>query len=122
MNYVWAGAGFIFFALGVVGVALPLLPTTPFLILASFCFAKSSDRFNDWFKSTSLYQNHLEDFEKSRSMKLSTKLAILIPVNALLLTAILMMANPFGQATVAIVMIVKNWYIVFRVKTLPTPT
>ena len=58
----WIALGFIALALGAIGVPLPLLPTTPFLLLAAFCFAKGSERLNHWFKSTRLYKNHLESF------------------------------------------------------------
>ncbi|MCB1783919.1 MAG: YbaN family protein [Alphaproteobacteria bacterium] len=40
--------GFIFLALGIIGIVLPLLPTTPFLLLSAFCFARSSEKLHAW--------------------------------------------------------------------------
>ncbi|MEP3297221.1 MAG: YbaN family protein [Pseudoruegeria sp.] len=48
MKYFWALLGLISLALGMIGVILPLLPTVPFLLLAAFCFARSSNRLHQW--------------------------------------------------------------------------
>lgn len=76
MKYLYIALGLLSMAVGAVGVVLPLLPTVPFLLLASFFFAKGSDRFHNWFKSTKLYKNHLESFEKNRSMTLKTNFVL----------------------------------------------
>lgn len=48
MRFVWMIGGFLALALALIGIPLPLLPTVPFLLLAAFCFARSSDRLHDW--------------------------------------------------------------------------
>ncbi|MBR4587551.1 MAG: YbaN family protein [Lachnospiraceae bacterium] len=47
-------------ALGTVGVVLPILPTTPFFLVTAYCFARSSEKLNNWFKGTKLYKKHLD--------------------------------------------------------------
>ncbi len=48
MRVLWGTLGFFCVLLGAVGVLLPLLPTVPFMLLAAFCFARSSERMHDW--------------------------------------------------------------------------
>ncbi len=120
MKIIFIAAGFIFTALGLTGVFLPILPTVPFLLLASVCFAKGSERINLWFKSTSLYKNNLEEFQKSGSMTLKTKLLILIPVSIMLLFAFLMMQNIPGRVTIVVLLVLKYYFFMFRIKTAKT--
>ncbi|KAF5067778.1 hypothetical protein DSECCO2_249690 [anaerobic digester metagenome] len=122
LKYIFIGLGFLFFGIGAVGVVVPLLPTTPFLLLASFCFAKGSERFNRWFKATKIYKNNLESFEKNRSMTLKTKLCILIPVSCMLIFAFLMMHNAYGKGFIVFLILFKYYYFIFRIKTSPPGT
>ena len=48
LKYLWIGFGWFFMALGLIGIALPLLPTTPFLLLAAVCFSKGSEQIYCW--------------------------------------------------------------------------
>ncbi|AMJ40444.1 YbaN family protein [Anaerotignum propionicum] len=120
LKYIYIGLGFLFFFIGTVGIVIPLLPTTPFLLLASFCFAKGSERFNNWFKSTKIYKNNLESFEKNRSMTLKSKLCILIPVSCMLLFAFFMMNNTYGRGFIVLLILFKYYYFIFKIKTIPT--
>ncbi len=115
---VWAGFGFVFFGLGAVGVVLPVLPTTPFMLLAAFFFARSSRRLDDWFKSTALYHRVLEGYVKRRSMTVRAKLALLVSVSAVFGISFLLMSKvPVGRAVVAVVWAAHIVYFGFIVKT-----
>ncbi|WP_195924264.1 YbaN family protein [Sarcina ventriculi] len=76
-KYIYIAVGLIAFLLGAIGVILPVLPTTPFLLLASFCFAKGSERFHKWFTESKIYKKHLESFAKEKAMTLKQKITIL---------------------------------------------
>lgn len=48
LRALWVGAGMLALATGIVGIFLPLLPTTPFVLVAAFCFARGSERCEQW--------------------------------------------------------------------------
>ena len=110
IKLLWLMIGIVSMVLGAIGVVLPVLPTTPFLLLASFCFAKGSDRFHKWFIGTKLYKKHLESFVTSRSMTLKTKLCILLPASAMLILAMLAMSNIYGRVFIVFLIIFKYIY------------
>lgn len=117
MKLVFILLGFGALGIGALGIILPVLPTTPFLLLASFCLAKGSDRFHRWFCSTRLYQNHLEDFVKTRSMTRKTKISILIPASLMLLAAMYFTPVIYGRIAIIGIMIFKYYYFIFRIDT-----
>ena len=117
IKLLWLMIGIVSMVLGAIGVVLPVLPTTPFLLLASFCFAKGSDRFQKWFIGTKLYKKHLESFVTSRSMTLKTKLCILLPASAMLILAMLAMSNIYGRVFIVFLIIFKYIYFFTRIET-----
>ncbi|MAI91674.1 YbaN family protein [Ponticaulis sp.] len=60
----WLVCGLLFTGLAFIGVALPLVPTTPFLLLAAFCFARSSKRFSDWLHNHALFGRLITDWNR----------------------------------------------------------
>ena len=63
--------------LGCVGVFVPVLPTTPLLLLATFLFAKSSPRCHAWIVSTKVYKTYVEAFKQAGGIPAATKVRIL---------------------------------------------
>ncbi len=105
--------------LGAVGAVLPLLPAFPFLLLAAFCFAKSSERLHLWFTNTKLYRNNLESYIKGRGMTWKTKIRIMVMVTVLMSIGFLMMSRvPVGRIILAGVWLFHIIYFCFGVKTL----
>ena len=117
MKIIYIIIGLIATGLGFIGTFLPGLPTVPFLLLASFCFVKGSRRFDRWFKSTKLYKNHLEDFEKNRSMSLKTKITLLLFSRAMMLFPLNRYSNPYIRGTLVLLEVFKYCYFIFKIKT-----
>ena len=107
--------------LAVLGVLLPILPTVPFLALAAFCFAKSSDRLNNWLINTKFYQNNFANFKAGKGMTVKTKVRILVTVTLVMavgLIAMLMKGVIVGSIVLIIVWLIHIYYFGFKVKTL----
>lgn len=105
--------------LGAVGAVVPLIPAFPFLMLAAFCFAKSSEKLNNWFINTKLYRNNLESYIKGQGMTKKTKVRIMITVTVLMSIGFIMMNSvPVGRIVLTGVWIFHIIYFAFGVKTL----
>ena len=105
--------------LGAVGSVVPLLPAFPFLMLAAFCFAKSSEKLHNWFIGTKLYKNNLETYIKGEGMTRRTKVKIMITVTLLMSVGFIMMDQvPVGRMILAGVWVFHILYFLFGVKTL----
>ncbi|AND78585.1 YbaN family protein [Streptococcus pantholopis] len=77
-------AGYLSLILGVIGVVLPVLPTTPFLLLSGYCFARSSKKFELWLKQTKLYQFYVADYAESKSIAKERKKKIIVQIYLLM--------------------------------------
>ena len=66
-------AGIFFVGLGIIGIFLPLLPTTPFLLLAAACFARSSKRFYNWLLNNRWFGNYIKNYREGKGVPLKVK-------------------------------------------------
>lgn len=107
--------GCISFALGTVGIIIPVLPTVPFYLLTAFCFVRGSEKFANWFLNSKLYKNHVGNFAKHRVMTVYGEMLLLTFVSALLMTS-MWFINKLAMTIVFSVLIAcKYAYFVFRV-------
>ena len=84
--------------LGAVGAVLPLLPAFPFLLLAAYSFARSSERLHHWFTHTRLYKSNLESYVKGQGMTWKVKIRVMITVTLLMSIGFVMMNRvPVGR-------------------------
>ena len=74
---VWLAWGFLFAAIGPVGIVIPGLPTTPLMILAAACFAKSSQRFYDWVINNRMFGQHVKNYREGNGIPKKSKPMIL---------------------------------------------
>jgi len=81
--------------LGAAGIFLPLLPATPFMLLALFCFARSSDRLHRWLLNNRICGAHLKNYLDHRTVTLSTKVSSLALLWASLGVSVLVINKPW---------------------------
>lgn len=114
----WTVIGLISVGLGAVGVMLPILPTTPFLLLAMYAFARSSEKMNRWFLETKLYKKHLAGIANGQGMALKTKVTVILTVTLLMGVGFIMMHKvPVGRIVLTVVWLFHLIYIAIFVKT-----
>ena len=86
---VWTAGGTVFLALGLIGIALPVLPTTPFLLLAAACYLKGSRRMYEWLTNNKLFGRYLTDYMEGRGIPFRAKAASLCMLWAAITASIL---------------------------------
>ena len=105
--------------LGALGVVVPLLPAFPFLLLAAFCFGRSSDRLHPWFIGTRLYKDNPESYVQGKGMTRKTKIRIMVTVTILMSIGFVMMHQvPVGRIVLACVWVFHIFYFLFGIKTM----
>ena len=118
----WICLGCIGVGLGAVGAVVPMLPAFPFLLLAAFSFARSSEKLHTWFINTKLYKDNLEDYVAGKGMTVKTKVRIMITVTLLMSIGFIMMGLKgivTGCIVLGCVWAFHIVYFIWGVKTIP---
>lgn len=112
MRWIWVSLGVLFVLLGTIGVFLPIMPTVPFLLLAAFFFARSSEKMHAWLLSHQIFGPPIEGWQRNgaigRRAKILSSLSMLagFGITVLLGVPLLFLAL---QAAVLIAVAVFIW-------------
>lgn len=90
------------FGLGSIGVILPILPTTPFLLLSAYCFTRGSKRFDTWLKKTTLYKIYVADYMETGTIPLKRKWKVLVNIYLLMGISIYFVPVPLVKVLLGI--------------------
>lgn len=112
---IWLYLGHFFVGLGLVGVFLPILPTTPFILLASACYSRGSEQFNTWLLNHPVFGPPLRDWRVQKIIrpkaKIVASISIFVAIGVVVLTEKIPIYGKLGMVSV----VVPVWiYIVTR--------
>ena len=113
MRKLLVGLGLLFLGIGMIGTAVPVLPTVPFLMAAAFCFANGSKRFHNWFSGTKVYKEHLQSFMEQRAMTRRQKFRALGLMTVMILGAMCFISS--WQGKLGLLLVILFNYVLFAV-------
>ncbi len=117
---VYIGIGTISLGIGIIGIVVPLLPTTPFLLLSAACYAKGSTRLYHWFINVKWIGKHIENYHEGRGVTTRVKLfSILFLWFTISISMILTWPNLLIQIALIIIASAVTYHIV-SLKTMKT--
>lgn len=121
VRYLLLTIGWLSVLLGVIGIFLPLLPTTPFLLLAAACFMRSSARFYSWLVEHPHLGPWIHDYLEGRGMPLRAKVYTIVLMWSSIALSCYLLAQPWARAFMLISAVLVSLYIL-KQNTLPART
>jgi uncharacterized membrane protein YbaN (DUF454 family) len=119
----WFGAGWLAVAVGGVGVVVPGLPTTGFMVIAAACFARCSPRFEQWVLHLPGVGRAVADYRSGLGMPKRAKItAVAMMAIAISISVGLLLDNAAVRISIVVAGLIGTWYIVRRVPTAPPPS
>ena len=112
---IWFMLGFTVMCIGLVGIVVPGLPTTPLMILAAACFAKSSQKFYDWIINNKMFGHHVKNYREGKGIPKKSKPVILGTMWTFVLFAVLIAipdsAPPVSKITTLVLAVIGTIFI-----------
>ena len=115
INGICVVLAFVCVGLGVVGIVLPILPTTPLFIAAACLFAKGSEKFHKWFLNTKMYKTYIESAVKNGTMERCAKKRLMITLG-IVFGAGIFFSPMIAKLIIVIVAAIHFYVLIFRIK------
>ncbi|MEG0014663.1 MAG: YbaN family protein [Cellulosilyticaceae bacterium] len=103
--------------LGIVGIFLPIIPTTPLVMLSAYFYSQSSDKFHHWLISTSIYKKYAKDFVENKQLSRKRKCILLSFATTMLLFPLIIL-EPWLKLIIVGLLIYLYYYFIFKIKTI----
>ncbi|AVQ22214.1 DUF454 domain-containing protein [Fusobacterium necrophorum subsp. funduliforme] len=111
------GIAWISLILGGIGIFLPLLPTTPFILLSAFCFQKSSERFHQWILNSPIFGKYIRDYQEQKGITLKNKIVAVTFMALGMSFSAYKVPNIYMRISLLVIFIAVSYHI-FKIKTL----
>jgi uncharacterized membrane protein YbaN (DUF454 family) len=112
-RYLLIALGTLCLAIGIVGIFTPILPTTPFLLLAAFCYLRSSARFHRWLMNNRIFGGYIRSYTEGRGIPLKVKLFTISLLWVTIGISIWLVANVIVTAVLLVVAVGVSLHISF---------
>ena len=113
VRWILISAGVLLIAIGIVGVFLPILPTTIFFILAAWCFARSSEKFYHWVHNNKLFGRYITDYRAGKGMTVKSKvISIFVLWAGILISALFLTENMYVRILLMFIAVGVTWHLV----------
>jgi uncharacterized membrane protein YbaN (DUF454 family) len=118
-SFLYVAGGWGCLALAMLGVVLPLLPTTPFVLLASWCFYRGSPRIHAWLHRSQWFGPTLDDWHHYRGIRRGLKHRAILLVGVVVAVSLLYSSLPWWLRYVFLAAVAAGLYTIWTVPTLP---
>jgi hypothetical protein len=118
-GFLYVSGGWICLGLAVLGAVLPLLPTTPFVLLASWCFYRGSPRIHAWLHRSKVFGPTLDDWQHYRGIRRSLKHRAIVMVVTVVTLSLLLSSLHWTLRYAFFAAVATGLYVIWSVPTLP---
>ena len=109
--------GILSLLIGIMGIVLPIVPTTPLFLLTFYAFTKSSDKMARWFKNSNLYKKYLQQYIDRKALTRKQKLLMQITTGGIMLIPFIIFDDLYVRSILSAIFVIHVYVISFGIKT-----